>query len=100
MISDDRYEEIICGLSTNKHFVKNPIVLVECGHSACKNCVLNENSNQFICKICDTKTIRDLRNEKESMATKRLIKIYLDDIHSFLEKQSFSQYTKLKGILV
>ena len=48
MNSEDYFEELICGLSFDRHFVRNPIVLPDCGHSACKNCL----SNDVKCKIC------------------------------------------------
>ena len=95
MNSEDYFEELICGLSFDRHFVRNPIVLPDCGHSACKNCL----SNDVKCKICGTEIVRDLSGDKESIGIKRLIKTLLNDLHSLLEKQTVEHFNKLKSKL-
>lgn len=95
MNSEDNYEELICGLSFDRHFVRNPIVLPDCGHSACKNCLKNDGK----CKICGTEIVRDLSGDKESIGIKRLIKTHLNDLHSLLEKQTVEHFNKLKNCL-
>jgi hypothetical protein len=92
MNSEDYFEELICGLSFDRHFVRNPIVLPDCGHSACKNCL----SNDVKCKICGTEIVRDLSGDKESIGIKRLIKTLLNDLHSLLENKQLSILINLK----
>ena len=99
MNPEDNYEELICGLTDDQHFVRNPIVLPDCGHSACKNCLPNKICVDLKCKICGTLIERDLSDDKESIGIKRLIKIHLNDLHSLLEKQTNEHFNRLKSII-
>jgi S-adenosylmethionine:diacylglycerol 3-amino-3-carboxypropyl transferase len=41
--------------SNNEHFLKQPIKLVNCEHSVCKQCIQNKDKIQIIeCNVCKT----------------------------------------------
>ena len=75
MSSEESLDEFKCALSDDyKHFLIEPIVLINCGHSVCKSCILNESSNTIKCKICEIETEIDLKTAKVSAALKISIK--------------------------
>jgi hypothetical protein len=49
-------EELICGLSGENHFTKNPIKLSKCNHSICRNCFNKHNREHIKCLVCGIET--------------------------------------------
>ena len=75
MNTNEVYSELTCAYS-NDHIVREPIHLI-CGHCICRGCLPNEENVKIHCKIeaCGHITEKDLRNEKESILIKRMIKM-------------------------
>lgn len=51
MISDSTLSKFECALSSDRHFVCDPIKLNSCEHSACKKCLFPDLIN-LACAIC------------------------------------------------
>ena len=84
MSNDDSLDEFKCALSDDcLHFLIDPIVLINCGHSACKSCILNENSRKVTCKVCGIQTAIDLKTAKVSSAFK-IANIYMRACFSYI----------------
>lgn len=96
MISDGTYEALECALSEDKHFIKDPIVLTSCGHTACKICVKQNYSDTVTCYKCGTETDRDLRNDNISLGIKEYFKSNLDNLLKIIEKQTEITLEQLK----
>ena len=96
MISDGSFVEFECALSTDKHFIREPITLSCCGHSVCRSCL---PKNDFIikCNLCGLVTNRDLNNDKESISIKIAFKRNLYSLLSILEKQANLQLENFKS---
>lgn len=101
MISDGKYAEFECALSNDKHFVKEPIALPQCGHCVCKLCLLNLNSNVIKCKKCSNlNEFKDLDNLKETNSIKKAIKTNFDNLIKVIEVQTIKSLEKLKSKLI
>ena len=95
---NDTLSGLLCAASNDdKHFVKTPISL-HCGHCVCQTCLSINNAQLINCVQCGTITNRDLRNDKESIPTKLLIKFCLSDLFNEIEKQTAESIDRLKCI--
>ena len=79
---------MICGLSKDGHFVKNPIVLTNCGHHVCKSC-LPDKCHQTIKCNCGVITERDFTNDSESLIANHMIKIVLSSLFEEIENKTY-----------
>ncbi len=80
----DNFYELVCAKSADdKHFIKDPLTLNNCGHSICKDCLTNP---PIKCGKCDQVTDRDLSNDKVSIIAKKMVKIYLPSLYIEMEK--------------
>ena len=95
MASDEScLSELICAksASANKHFVKEPITLNNCGHSICKDCL---SRPPIKCEKCDKITERDMRNDQVSIISKQMIKMNLSGMYKEMEKLTSENIDKL-----
>ena len=97
MDTNEMYSELTCA-SSKDHIVKDPIHLV-CGHCICRSCLPNHANEKIECIICGQITDKDLKNEKESILIKRMIKMCLPGLLSEIEKQTIKGINKFKSIL-
>jgi hypothetical protein len=98
MISDDSLQDFQCALADDKHFIIEPIPLINCGHSFCKNCLPKEKVISIKCKVCGLITEQDLNNVAVSKGFKQALKLCLGNIFSVLEKETSHKLDKLKSI--
>jgi hypothetical protein len=101
MATDDKFIELICGLSDDGHFSQEPLILSACSHSCCKKCLFKEASDEtrsIRCKICGVQTDRDLRNDKVSLALKRMVGYYYNSLLSSIEKNMKLKMDYFKGV--
>jgi hypothetical protein len=99
MDSTENLDEFKCALSDDNHFLINPITLSKCGHSVCKNCLLNDSKVQsIICKTCGMKT-EDLFSEIPGPeGFKEALKLCLGNIFDLIESETKSKLNELKSI--
>ena len=100
MATDDNFLELICALSDDSHFSQEPLILTACSHSCCTKCVIKEASTQIKCKICGVQTDRDLRNDRVSLALKRMISLCSSSLLSSIEKNMKVKIEDLKGLIL
>jgi hypothetical protein len=99
MIFDLGLMEFICAKSEDdQHFVKDPITLINCGHSICKECLPKQSNQTIKCQKCRTITDKDLRNDKESFIAKNMINKCLSGLSNEMEKQMSENLDKVKSI--
>ena len=97
METSECLQQFICGLAQrDDHFVQKPILLTTCGHHACRDCILNNNTTKVTCK-CGAITERDFSNDKESVAIKSMIKVNLKNILESIATKATEAIRKLKG---
>jgi hypothetical protein len=73
-VSDGTFEELECALSLNRHFVKEPVLLSNCGHCVCKKCLpsTKDTDDSIKCKICQEVTdIKLLTCDRECIPVKK-----------------------------
>ena len=99
MISDGSFLELVCALSNDNHYVKNPIVLTSCVHTSCRMCLPRELNEEAKCKVCGIKITRNLDNDEESVAIKHYFRTSINDLINVVEKQTDTQIKKLESIL-
>ena len=98
MISEETLEELKCASSGQEHFVIEPIPLIKCGHCICKKCV-HDNVKEIKCELCGLVSKQDFTVTQASKGTKKLLKIYLEDIFQILKGETSLKLNELKGIL-
>lgn len=87
--------ELFCSKSlSDQHFLKDPITLINCGHSICKDC-LPIPPIKF--GKCDKVTDRDLRNDKVSIIAKQMIKMNLSRMYKKIEKLTSENIDNVKS---
>lgn len=97
MALEENLDEFKCALSEDKHFIIEPILLIKCGHSACKACLPNDNTNIIKCKTCDVVSEFDSKASKVSIALRRTMKYVYEDIYKILETDMNSKLNYLKN---
>ena len=95
-ISDGKLIEFECALSTDKHFLYQPIALA-CGHCVCKSCIPIDRFKHIKCNICSKKTLRDIRNDEESVLSKKAFQLSINSLFLQIEKSFAKSITHLKG---
>ena len=76
-----------------------PILLINCGHTVCKKCVLKDDLKEIKCKICGLVSQQDFNETQASNATQQLLKVYFEDIFKILESETSLKLNELKGML-
>jgi hypothetical protein len=98
MISDESLQDFQCALSDDQHYIIEPIPLVNCGHSVCKNCLPKGKVTEVKCKMCGVTTYHDdLNNVPVSRGLKQALKLYIGNIFAVLEKETEIKLDKLKS---
>lgn len=95
MISDGSYQQFECALSHDRHFVKDPVILVTCGHFVCNGC-FKFNKKPIVCKICNCES-NDINDEVKE--AKRSFTENLSNFYEILEKQSLLSLNNFEGKL-
>lgn len=94
MISDGSFEEFICAFSNNNHYLNDPMILPDCKHSVCKNCIVN--SADLKCKVCDKLVTKKIEAKNKDL--KVLITKSANKLMKILEKQFNQKISRLKSI--
>ena len=94
MQNDEVLTELECSLSNDDHCVIKPIILKECGHFACLNCLFNAANESKICKKCETKVSVEIKRGQEP---ENLITNSLENLMKMIEKQMEQQIHKIKS---
>jgi hypothetical protein len=98
---EESLDEFECALSEeNQHFLIEPILLINCGHSACKSCISNKNTDLIKCNTCSVVTEIDLKSAKVSAALKKAIKYLYESMFRLTEKEIFSKLNHFKSIFI
>ena len=96
MISE-QLEELKCGFSNEKHFLIDPIILSNCGHSICKSCLSNESIFSVTCKICGLITEQDFSKIQVSKTLKQALKLCLGTIFDQIEGETSEKLNEFKS---
>ena len=92
------FEELICGLSNDKHFIKNPIKLKRCIHSVCRNCLRRHNKVNIECILCGIESEKDgLKYDDVCMEYVKKFNLSLSQLFIVLENRMSSQLEIIKG---
>jgi hypothetical protein len=94
----DSLQDFQCALSVDKHFIIEPINLINCGHSVCKTCLPKGNITEIKCKKCGFITYHDLNNVPVSKDLQKALKLFLSNIFAALEQDTTIKLNKLKSI--
>ena len=97
MISEDALMGFQCALADTLHFLIEPITLISCGHSVCKNCLIKEKTNLIKCKLCGEISDQDFSKVEVSKGLKQALKCFMVNIFEFLEKETNLKLNKLKS---
>ena len=97
MISDGSYDEFVCALSNDKHYMNKPVVLTDCGHAACRKCIPKEITEDSKCKICREKITRNLVNDKIPLGFNLYLKNSIENLTNVIERQTQHQINRLRS---
>ncbi len=92
-------QDFQCALTDDKHFIIEPIVLTNCGHTVCKRCLSKSKTKLINCRVCNVVTEQDLSKASESKAIKQAIEVFLGNIISVIDEQTTKQLNDLKSII-
>ena len=99
MIPKEMLEKFKCALADNYHFLVDPIILSECGHSVCKNCIPTDELDSIKCKICGVTTIEeDFHKIHVSEDLKQNINLYLVNTFELIANQADVKMKQLRRI--
>lgn len=98
MIDDGSYVKLECGVSCDRHFVKDPIVLPSCGHAACKSCLPKNITADIKCCICNVETNKNLRNDTISCSINNHFETKLEQLLKIMEVKTECSLDQLKSI--
>lgn len=89
-------KELICSLSIDEHFVKEPIELTKCSHYVCKSCLLNQPNLTVSCVRCDVLStdIPIVESEKGNQKIEELLEMLIEEA----EKRKTDKFQKLNSI--
>ena len=90
-------DEFRCCLSNGTHFIIEPITLINCGHSACKECYPNDNQKFVKCKKCEVVSEVDISASQASTSFKKAIMFLYENMFQELEKETSSKLNDLKS---
>jgi hypothetical protein len=100
MTTEQDFQEFYCAQSSNLHFLIEPILLINCGHSVCKECLPNEGGVKSIkCKTCGIVTEYDFNKIQISKALKQAMKFCYSEILVVLAKETNAKLNFLKSML-
>jgi hypothetical protein len=97
MISDGSYQELVCALSIDKHYVKQAIILPDCGHTSCHMCLPETCDQKAECKICKQKITRNLKNDQECIAFKHYFRANINNLIHVVERQTDNQIKQFES---
>ena len=98
MITEETLQDFVCSFSDSEtHYLIDPILLTNCGHSICKNCLPNETINSIKCKKCGTKTEQDFSKIQVSKALQEALKFFLENIFEIIERKTISKLNEFKS---
>jgi hypothetical protein len=86
-------KKFLCGTSVEKHFIKEPLVLLSCGHAACKNCL---PIDIIKCGVCNKRVdLKYDQNKAKDMYAQ--FKYNLDVLFGFLKREMSIEIGKFKS---
>ena len=89
-------KELICSLSIDEHFVKQPIALNKCHHFVCKSCLLNQPIPNVHCIKCDVSST-DIPVIESQIGNQKIEEL-LDLLIEEAEKRKIEKFQKLTSI--
>lgn len=98
MLSEETLQALQCAMSSDSHFVKQPLSL-SCGHSVCKKCVPATEKKQLKCKLCGEINQIELDKLSESRAIKQLLKAHFDQLFDIIVARFETSLTNLRGMI-
>jgi hypothetical protein len=93
---EESLQDFQCAFSNDKHFIIEPIVLSNCGHTVCKSCLSKGTITAIKCNVCG-EISQHINNTKESTSLRNALKFFLGNMFTILEKQTTIQLDKLKS---
>jgi hypothetical protein len=97
MLTEETLEELQCAISNEQHFLINPIPLIKCGHSICRNCLPTYDPKSIKCKLCGLTSEQNFKNTEVSKPTQKYINLCISEIYEVLEKEHAYKLNQLKG---
>ena len=101
MIDEEKFQEFECASSYDKetHYLIDPILLANCGHSVCKSCFSNEMINSIKCKKCGIKTEKDFSTIQAAKALQQSLNVFLENIFEKIEKKTILKLNDFKSTI-
>ncbi len=102
MSNQTNLNKLKCAVSSNnEHFLIQPIKLVNCEHSVCKQCIQKKDKNQKIrCNLCKTISKQNFIDVQLSKETQELVSKNFLDILKVLKAKTKLKLEHLRSIQV
>jgi hypothetical protein len=98
-MDSENLDEFQCCLSSDKHFIIQPMTLRKCGHSACKECFPNHNQKIIKCEKCNVVSEFDFKKSQVSAALKLRLQFSYENMFQTIEIKTNSKINDLKSII-
>jgi acetate kinase len=97
-IDESLINSIKCCLHEDQHIVLDPVLVIECQSSACKQCILDSKEKNIYCFVCKNKHEKKklLNAPSTNKFVERFIKCSLNDLFEYVDeklKESFKSLT-------
>ena len=93
MVSQESLHDYQCAISNERHFLVDPILLVNCGHCVCKGCLQNGEMTLINCSICGIASELEFSKIQKARGFKTALQISFE----LIERETFSKFNKLKS---
>ena len=98
-IDENLLKRIKCCLSKDEHIALDPVLVIECQNTACKQCVVDSKDENIYCYGCKNKHEKtSLLKAPDNKFVKESIKCSLNDLFEHVDEKLKDSFENLKSI--
>ena len=98
-INESLLKRIKCCLNKDEHIVIDPVLVIDCQNTACKQCIVDSQDENIYCYGCKNKhEKRSLLKSPANKCVEEFIKSSLNDLFEYVDGKLKDSFENLKSI--
>ena len=98
-INESLLQRIKCSLNKNEHIALDPVVVIECQNTACKQCIFDSKDENIYCYGCKSEHEKtSLLKASANKFAEDFIKCFLNDLFEYVDGKLKDSFENLKSI--